>query len=68
MTTLDALMPANIETRKTLADMIMEKLNAAESAESTGPKKVRISTTTEPREGLSGYTRFDNVKTKISIW
>ncbi|KAF8607566.1 Bystin-domain-containing protein [Ceratobasidium sp. AG-I] len=48
MTTLDALMPANVETRKTLADMIMEKLNAAESAEGTGLKKVRISTTNEP--------------------
>ncbi|KAG9127152.1 snoRNA-binding rRNA-processing protein [Ceratobasidium sp. 392] len=51
MTALDALMPSNIETRKTLADMIMEKLNAADSSpEGTGAKKVRISTTTETRQ------------------
>ncbi|CAE6404372.1 unnamed protein product [Rhizoctonia solani] len=44
MTTLDALMPSNVETRKTLADMIMEKLNAAEAAtEEVGNKKIRIS-------------------------
>ncbi|CAE6439776.1 unnamed protein product [Rhizoctonia solani] len=44
MTTLDALMPSNIETRKTLADMIMEKLNAAEAAtEGAENKKIRIS-------------------------
>ncbi|KAG8752796.1 snoRNA-binding rRNA-processing protein [Ceratobasidium sp. 423] len=44
MTTLDALMPSNVETRKTLADMIMEKLNAAEAAiEGTETKKIRIS-------------------------
>ncbi|CAE6465368.1 unnamed protein product [Rhizoctonia solani] len=44
MTTLDALMPSNVETRRTLADMIMEKLNAAEAAvEGTETKKIRIS-------------------------
>ncbi|CEL59812.1 putative protein C13G1,09 OS=Schizosaccharomyces pombe (strain 972 / ATCC 24843) GN=SPBC13G1.09 PE=1 SV=1 [Rhizoctonia solani AG-1 IB] len=44
MTTLDALMPSNVETRKTLADMIMEKLNAAEAAtEGVESKTIRIS-------------------------
>jgi essential nuclear protein 1 len=52
MTTLDALMPSNVETRKTLADMIMEKLNAADnSPEGTAAKKVRISTTADSHEG-----------------
>ncbi|KAG9078516.1 snoRNA-binding rRNA-processing protein, partial [Ceratobasidium sp. 370] len=50
MTALDALMPSNVETRKTLADMIMEKLNAADaSPEGIAAKKVRISTTAEAR-------------------
>ncbi|KAG8721992.1 snoRNA-binding rRNA-processing protein [Ceratobasidium sp. 394] len=62
MTALDALMPSNVETRKTLADMIMEKLNAADaSPEGVVAKKVRISTTVEahqdgppnPAEGLN---------------
>ncbi|CAE7226370.1 unnamed protein product [Rhizoctonia solani] len=43
MTTLDALMPSNVETRKTLADMIMEKLNAADAAAEGTDKTIRIS-------------------------
>ncbi|CUA69400.1 Bystin [Bos taurus] [Rhizoctonia solani] len=51
MTALDALMPSNAETRKTLADMIMEKLNAAEAAtEGTEIKKIRISTNPNSQE------------------
>ncbi|KAG8745783.1 snoRNA-binding rRNA-processing protein [Ceratobasidium sp. 414] len=51
ITALDTLMPSNVETRKTLADMIMEKLNAADaSPEGTVAKKVRISTRAEARQ------------------
>ncbi|QRV87522.1 Bystin [Ceratobasidium sp. AG-Ba] len=51
MTALDAFMPSNVETRKTLADMIMEKLNAADaSPEGATAKKVRVSTSAETRE------------------
>ncbi|KAG8765067.1 snoRNA-binding rRNA-processing protein [Ceratobasidium sp. 428] len=50
MTALDALMPPNVETRKTLADMIMEKLNAADaSTDGAGVKEVHISTAAETR-------------------
>ncbi|KAG8694530.1 snoRNA-binding rRNA-processing protein [Ceratobasidium sp. 395] len=56
MTALDALMPPNVETRKTLADMIMEKLNAADaSTDGTGAKKVHISTVADTRRGLPSY-------------
>lgn len=51
MTALDALMPSNVETRKTLADMIMEKLNAAEAATEGGDnKKIRISAMPDSRQ------------------
>ncbi|CAE6406218.1 unnamed protein product [Rhizoctonia solani] len=51
MTALDALMPSNVETRKTLADMIMEKLNAAEAATGgTENKTIRISAKPDSRE------------------
>ncbi|QRV72652.1 Bystin [Ceratobasidium sp. AG-Ba] len=51
MTALDAFMPSSVETRKTLADMIMEKLNAADaSPEGARAKKVRVSTAAEARE------------------
>lgn len=43
MNMLDTLMPSNVETRRTLADMIMEKLNAVGATTEADNKKVRIS-------------------------
>jgi essential nuclear protein 1 len=61
MTTLDALMPSNVESRKTLADMIMEKLNAADSSlEGATAKKVRISTK-DSREGSFFHAPIESI-------
>ncbi|KAH7343520.1 Bystin-domain-containing protein [Rhizoctonia solani] len=66
MTTLDALMPSNVETRKTLADMIMEKLNAAETAtEGTENKKIRISAKPNSQEAEGLNPKVVEVYTKV---
>ncbi|KAB5595323.1 hypothetical protein CTheo_1195 [Ceratobasidium theobromae] len=60
MNMLDTLMPSNVETRRTLADMIMEKLNAVGATTEADNKKVRISAKAndgagppDPAEGLN---------------
>ncbi|CAE6491997.1 unnamed protein product [Rhizoctonia solani] len=66
MTTLDALMPSNVETRKTLADMIMEKLNAAEAAtEGTENKKIRISVKPNSREEAGPPNPAEGLNPKV---
>ncbi|KAJ1308922.1 hypothetical protein OPQ81_004607 [Rhizoctonia solani] len=66
MTTLDALMPSNVETRKTLADMIMEKLNAAEKAtEGTENKKIRISAKPNSQEELGPPNPAEGLNPKV---
>ncbi|KAL5636685.1 hypothetical protein ACGC1H_000595 [Rhizoctonia solani] len=66
MTTLDALMPSNVETRKTLADMIMEKLNAAEAAtEELGNKKIRISTKPNSQDEVGPPNPAEGLNPKV---